>query len=300
MDSGAFVFFLPVILAFMMMGLGLELRLKDFLRVSRYPKAIFLALFCQLIILTSIAFLICVVLHLEPLLAVGLMLLAASPGGPTANLLSYLFKGDVALNLTLTAINSIITTFTLPFIVNLSLQYFLQSDSVIGLQIEKFGYIFLIIFIPVCIGMLIRHHFPALAVKCNRPMRMLSILFLTAIFIYALIRERSNLVLYFVDVGIAVGLFCFCSMFIGYLIPHLSGLTERQARACTFEIGIHNTAIAITIALSVLSSTTIAIPAGVYSIFMYLFAFGFGYLLTRKNTTLLSSNNPSNKSQAKP
>lgn len=269
MDSGVFVFFLPVILAFMMMGLGLELTVKDFLRVGRYPKAIFLALFCQLVILTSIAFFICVVLALEPLLAVGLMLLAASPGGPTANLLSFLFKGDVALNLTLTAINSIITTFTLPFIVNLSLHYFMQSDTTIGIQADKFAYIFLIIFIPVCIGLLIRHYFPHLALKCNRPMRMLCILFLTAIFIYALFRERSNVILYFVDVGIAVGIFCFSSMFIGYLVPHLAGLTERQARACTFEIGIHNTAISITIAISVLSSTTIAIPAGVYSIYMY-------------------------------
>ena len=289
MDSGVFVFFLPVILAFMMMGLGLELTVKDFLRVGRYPKAIFLALFCQLVILTSIAFFICVVLALEPLLAVGLMLLAASPGGPTANLLSFLFKGDVALNLTLTAINSVITTFTLPFIVNLSLHYFMQSDTTIGIQADKFAYIFLIIFIPVCIGLLIRHYFPHLALKCNRPMRMLCILFLTAIFIYALFRERSNVILYFVDVGIAVGIFCFSSMFIGYLVPHLAGLTERQARACTFEIGIHNTAISITIAISVLSSTTIAIPAGVYSIYMYLFAFGFGYILTRKKSNLLSN-----------
>lgn len=289
MDSGVFVFFLPVILAFMMMGLGLELTVKDFLRVGRYPKAIFLALFCQLVILTSIAFFICVVLDLEPLLAVGLMLLAASPGGPTANLLSFLFKGDVALNLTLTAINSVITTFTLPFIVNLSLHYFMQSDTTIGIQADKFAYIFLIIFIPVCIGLLIRHYFPHLALKCNRPMRMLCILFLTAIFIYALFRERSNVILYFVDVGIAVGIFCFSSMFIGYLVPHLAGLTERQARACSFEIGIHNTAISITIAISVLSSTTIAIPAGVYSIYMYLFAFGFGYILTRKKSNLLSN-----------
>ncbi len=119
-------------------------------------------------------------------------------------------------------------------------------------------------------------------------MRMLCIFFLTAIFIYALFRERSNVILYFVDVGIAVGIFCFSSMFIGYLVPHLAGLTERQARACTFEIGIHSTAISITIAISVLSSTTIAIPAGVYSIYMYLFAFGFGYILTRKKSNLLS------------
>ncbi|MEE1122105.1 MAG: bile acid:sodium symporter family protein, partial [Acinetobacter pseudolwoffii] len=122
MDSGFFNFFLPITLAIMMMGLGLELKIKDFLRLSRYPKVIFIALFTQLVLLTSIAFFICLILDLAPLLAVGLMLLAASPGGPTANLFSYLYKGDVALNITLTAINTIISIFTLPFIINLSLQ----------------------------------------------------------------------------------------------------------------------------------------------------------------------------------
>jgi len=284
MDSGIFVFFLPVILAFMMMGLGLELTIKDFLRVSHYPKAIFIALFCQLIILVGIAFFICKVLALDPLLSVGVMLLAASPGGPTANLISLIFKGDVALNLTLTALNSLITTFTLPFIVNLSLLHFLSADTPIGLPVEKIAQVFLIVFIPVCIGMFIRHHFPKQARRWNKPMRTLSILFLIAIFIFALARERSNVILYFADVGIAMGLFCFSSLFIGYLVPHLAGIPERQARACTFEIGIHNTAIALTIALSVLSNTTIAIPAGVYSIFMYLFAMCFGFILTRKES----------------
>ena len=124
MDSVFFVFLLPVLLAILMMGLGLELRVKDFIRVLNYPKVIFIALFIQLILLTSLAFLICIILDLPPLLAVGLMLLAASPGGPTANLFSYLYKGDLALNFTLTTINTFISIFTLPFIINLSLHFF--------------------------------------------------------------------------------------------------------------------------------------------------------------------------------
>gem|GEM_PF-1939205 len=105
MDSGIITIFLPLALAIIMVGLGLELTLKDFARVSQHPKAVLVALFCQLILLVSIAFILCKVLALPPLLAVGLMLLAASPGGSTANLFSYLFKGDLALNITLTAIN---------------------------------------------------------------------------------------------------------------------------------------------------------------------------------------------------
>ncbi|WP_374571494.1 bile acid:sodium symporter family protein [Acinetobacter sp.] len=288
MDSGLFAFFLPITLALMMMGLGLELTVKDFMRVGRYPKVIFLALFTQLIILVSIAFLICKALNPPPALSVGLMLLAASPGGPTASLFSYIYKGDVALNITLTAINSVICSFTLPFIVNLSLLHFLGKNAAIGMPLEKIVQVFLIIFIPVCIGMLLRHAAPALAYQLNRPMRLLSAFFLASIFIYALFREKDNVVLYFADVGIATAIFCFSSLFIGYLVPHLARIPEKQARACTFEIGIHNTAIAMTVALSVLSSTAIAIPAGVYSLFMYIFALFFGFILTRKSGHLMT------------
>lgn len=290
MDSGLFTFFLPMALAIMMTGLGLELTVKDFLRVQRHPKVIFLALFTQLIILVLIAFLICILLKLPPLLAVGLMLLAASPGGPTANLISYLFKGDVALNLTLTAINSLICTFTLPFIVNLSIHYFLGEHPKIGMPTEKITQVFLIVFIPVCLGMFIRSIAPNIALRLNRPMRLFSVMFLFLIFFYALYRERFNIVEYFVDIGLATALFCFISLLVGYLIPHLAGVSDRQARACTFEIGIHNTSVAMTIALSVLSSTTIALPAGIYSIFMYVFAFIFGYILTRRPVLLKEEN----------
>ncbi|HRA29072.1 MAG TPA: bile acid:sodium symporter family protein, partial [Acinetobacter johnsonii] len=100
MDSGIITIMLPLALAIIMIGLGLELTPKDFARVSKHPKAVLVALFCQLVLLVGIAFVICKVLNLPPLLAVGLMLLAASPGGSTANLFSYLFKGDIALNIT--------------------------------------------------------------------------------------------------------------------------------------------------------------------------------------------------------
>ena len=101
MDSGIITILLPLALAIIMVGLGLELTLKDFARVTQHPKAVLVALFCQLVLLVGIAFILCKVLALPPLLAVGLMLLAASPGGSTANLFSYLFKGDLALNITL-------------------------------------------------------------------------------------------------------------------------------------------------------------------------------------------------------
>lgn len=282
MDSVFFVFLLPVLLAIMMMGLGLELRIKDFIRVVQYPKVIFLALFTQLVLLTSTAFLICLVLELPPLLAVGLMLLAASPGGPTANLFSYLYKGDLALNITLTMLNTVLSIFTLPFILNLSLLYFLGSTDEVALPGVKMAQLFFILLIPVLIGMALRAKFPQLSITVSRPMRIFSIGFLALLFIFAVVRDRHQLLDYFSSVGLATIIFCFTSLFIGYCLPLVLGVPDRQARACTFEVGIHNTAVAITTAISILGNTTIAIPAGIYTIIMYTLAILFGFFISRQ------------------
>lgn len=264
-----------------MAGLGLELRPQDFKRVAKHPKAVFLALFCQLMILVSIAFVICKLLALPPLLAVGVMLLAASPDGPTANLFSYLYKGDIALNITLTAINSVIAAFTLPVIVNLSIQHFINDGQQLGLQFSKVIQVFLIIIVPVCLGMLVRYFSPNVADKLHKPVRTFAVVFLILIIIGAVAKERNSILEYIMQVGLATSLFCIASLLIGYFIPRIFGISSTQARACAFEIGIHNSTLAMTIALTILASTTIAMPAAVYSIFMYIFAAIFGTLLNR-------------------
>lgn len=281
MDSGIITIFLPIALAIIMAGLGLELRPQDFKRVAKHPKAVFLALFCQLVILVSIAFVICKLLALPPLLAVGVMLLAASPGGPTANLFSYLSKGDIALNITLTAINSVIAAFTLPVIVNLSIQHFINDGQQLGLQFSKVIQVFLIIIVPVCLGMLVRYFSPNVADKLHKPVRTFAVVFLILIIIGAVAKERNSILEYIMQVGLATSLFCIASLLIGYFIPRIFGISSTQARACAFEIGIHNSTLAMTIALTILASTTIAMPAAVYSIFMYIFAAIFGTLLNR-------------------
>ena len=281
MDSGIITIFLPIALAIIMAGLGLELHPQDFKRVAKHPKAVFLALFCQLMILVSIAFVICKLLALPPLLAVGVMLLAASPDGPTANLFSYLYKGDIALNITLTAINSVIAAFTLPFIVNLSIQHFINDGQQLGLQFSKVIQVFLIIIVPVCLGMLVRYFSPNVADKLHKPVRTFAVVFLILIIIGAVAKERNSILEYIMQVGLATSLFCIASLLIGYFIPRIFGISSTQARACAFEIGIHNSTLAMTIALTILASTTIAMPAAVYSIFMYIFAAIFGTLLNR-------------------
>lgn len=281
MDSGLITLFLPMALAIVMAGMGLELTLKDFARVSKHPKAVLIALFCQLILLVSIAFLICKIFALPPLLAVGLMLLAASPGGTTANLFSYLYKGDIALNITLTAINAIVAAVFLPFIVNFSILHFMNEGQHVGLQFTKVLQVFLIILVPVCIGMLIRHYTPHVAEKLNRPVRIFAVVFLLIIILGAIFKERNNLIEYIGQIGFATALFCAISLLIGYFVPRMLGINSYQARACAFEIGIHNSTLAMTIALTIMASTTIAMPAAVYSIFMYVFATIFGILITK-------------------
>ena len=294
MDSGIITIMLPLALAIIMMGLGLELTPKDFARVSKHPKAVLIALFCQLVVLVGIAFIICKVLAMPPLLAVGLMLLAASPGGSTANLFSYLFKGDIALNITLTAINSIIAAFTLPLIVNFAIQHFMNDGQQISMQFGKIVQVFAIILVPVCVGMLIRHYAPSLTQKLNKPLRIFSVAFLVLIIIGAIAKERANILEYLAQVGLATVIFCICSLVIGYFVPRLFGINSAQARACAFEIGIHNSTLAMTIALTVIANSTVAMPAAVYSIFMYIFAAIFGMLISRLASNQLNVENTAN------
>lgn len=281
MDSGMITIILPLALAIIMIGLGLELTPNDFKRVSKHPKAVLIALFCQLFLLVGIAYLLCKLFALPPLLAVGLMLLAASPGGSTANLFSYLFKGDLALNITLTAINSVVAAFTLPLIMNFAIYNFMNEGQQISLQFSKIMQVFGIILIPVTIGMLIRHFAPHFTERLNKPLRIFSVLFLVLIIAGAILKERAHIMEYFAQVGMATAIFCICSLLVGYCVPRFFGINSAQARACAFEIGIHNSTLAMTIALTVMASSTVAMPAAVYSIFMYIFAALFGLMLNR-------------------
>ncbi len=281
MDTGLITLALPIALAIIMMGIGLELTLHDFKRVVKYPKAVMVALFCQLVILTVIAFVITQVLKLPPLLAIGMMLLAASPGGSTANLYSFLFKGDVALNITLTALNSIIAVVSLPFIVNWASQYFMPGSEQLSLQFSKVIQVFALVILPVSVGMIIRHFAPLFAKRMNKPVRIFSVLILALVIVGALFKEKAHLLDYIQDVGLAAAIFCILSLTIGYMVPRLLNIPVAQARASAFEIGIHNSTLAMTIALSIMANTTVAIPAAVYSIFMFIFAAIFGVIITR-------------------
>lgn len=171
---------------------------------------------------------------------------------------------------------------------NFAILHFMQESQQISLQFSKILQVFAIIIIPVGIGMLIRHYAPKLTEKLNKPLRIFAVIFLISIIALAIFAERTNIATYLTQVGLATAIFCACSLAIGYFVPRVLGISSTQARACAFEIGIHNSTLAMTIALTVMANTTIAMPAAVYSIFMYVFAAIFGFMITR---TKESTNN---------
>jgi BASS family bile acid:Na+ symporter len=272
---------LPIALGIIMLGLGLALSIDDFKRVIKYPKAVAIALICQMVLLPAICFFVAKIFGLEPALAVGLMLLAASPGGATANLYSHLSDGDVALNITLTAVNSVLTLFTLPLVVNFSLNYFMTTDQYVPMQFSKVAEVFAIVLVPVMLGMLIKSRLPAFATKMDKPVKILSAVFLILIIIAAVYRERVILTAHFGTIGFPVLVFNLLSMGLGYYLPQVWRVEKKQAVAIGMEIGIHNGTLAIFIALSVLNNSIMSVPAALYSILMFFTAALFGYLVKR-------------------
>jgi len=271
---------MPIALGIIMLGLGLSLTIADFKRVVKFPKAVFIGLFCQMIVLPFVCFGIAKIFNLGPELAIGLMLLSASPGGPTANLFSHLAKGDVALNITLTALNSILTLVTLPLIVEWSLDLFGKSGE-ISMPFNKIVEVFLIILIPVSIGMLIHAKAHSFAKMMDKPVKILSALFLVVVIVGAVLKEKENLGNYFEQVGTATLFFNLASMLIGFFVPLFFKIEKKQAIAIGMEIGIHNGTLAIFIALNVLDNSIMSIPPAIYSLLMFFTAAVFGILVNK-------------------
>lgn len=281
MDSALTTVALPLALGIIMFGLGLSLTVDDFRRVAKAPRAVAVALGCQLVLLPLVCFGLVKVLDLDPLLGVGMMLLAASPGGTTANLFSHLFRGDVALNVSLTAVNSIIALFTLPLITNLAIDHYGLDDEV-SLPFSEVVQVFAIVLIPVAIGMFVRARSIDFAARMERPVRVGSAVILAALVLAVLIDQRENATGYVQDVGLATALFCAISLVTGYYVPKLAGVRQDQAIASSMEIGVHNATLAIYVAVEILDSTEISVPAAVYSLVMFAFATLWGLLLTKK------------------
>jgi BASS family bile acid:Na+ symporter len=277
---------LVVALALIMFGLGLSLTLADFKRVLGYPKAVVVALLLQVVVLPAACYALVVAFGLPPLFAVGLMLLAASPGGVSANLFSHLFGGNVALNISLTAINTVLAIVTLPLIANWAIAAFADTGQVVPMQFAKVAEVVAVVLLPVALGMVVAARAPAFAARMEKPFKIFSALVLAAFALIAIVKEWPALAGSFATLGPAVVAFNLLSLLAGYYVSRAAGMDKPLATAISFEIGVHNSTLAIYVALSVLGSLQLALPAAVYSVSMYLTAALFGLFITRHRRAL--------------
>lgn len=269
-------------LALVMFGLGLSLGVADFKRLLHHPKAVLIALLLQAVLLPAACYGIVVGLGLAPVYAVGLMLLAASPGGVSANLFSHLFGGNVAMNISLTAINTLLSIVTLPLIANFAINAFIRSGQVVPLQVGKVIEVIGVVLVPVAIGMVVAAKNPGFARRMEKPFKIFSALVLAAFAVIAIAKEWKALTESFSSIGPAVVSFNLASLLAGYYLSRAAGLDKPLATAISFEIGIHNSTLSLFIALSVLNNFQLALPSAIYSVVMYLTATLFGALVLRR------------------
>lgn len=276
MQSNLFTsFLLPLALAIVMLGMGLSLVPEDFKRITRDPKAVVVGTVCQVLLLPLIGTLITLVVPMQPEIAVGLLVLAVCPGGPSSNLITYLAKGDVALSVTLTAVSSIVTVFTIPLFTNLALQHFLGESAAIALPIGTTTLqIFLITLLPTVIGMAIRYQFPGTARRLERQMSRLAAGLLALVIVLLLIKEGSKLPGFLVQVGVGVLLLNLVAMLTGFLAGKVFRLPLAQQICIAIEVGIQNGTLAIAITAGLLNNPDMAVPAAIYSLLMYITGFG--------------------------
>ncbi len=266
---------LAISLIIIMLGMGLSLRISDFKNVLVYPKAICIGLLNQLVLLPLIGLAIVSLLPMPPEIAVGIMILAACPGGATSNLISYMARADLALSVSLTAVSSICSVFTIPFIVNYALENYIGERNALQLNVlETIAQIAVIILIPIIIGMIVRHYRPAFADKMNRPVRIASGAILAIVVVALLIKERDTVMHSLQQAGLATLALNASTMAIGFASAKLLRLKRDQAVSIAIESGIQNSTLAISIAVVLLGNSSLAIAASVYSLAMY-FTAGF-------------------------
>ncbi len=252
--------------------MGMTLIPNDFTRIIKEPKAILIGLTNQLIFLPIIGFLLAIAFGLSPVMAIGLMILATCPGGPTSNLIVQICKGNIALSVTLTAIASIVSVLTIPFILSYALDYFGSGTNVtIKLPIiDTIVQILGITVIPISLGMLIRRFKTNFAIRMEKPMRTASTVIFVLVFI-AVIAANFNIVGQAMkEVGLVTLLLNILTLGLGYLTARLFKLNLKSAISISVESGIQNGALAFVIATSILNNIEMGIPTAAYVIWMYI------------------------------
>ena len=274
-------YFLPVTLATITLGMGLSLTDKDFRNIFMQPKAVIIGLCCQMVLLPLIAWLIVRSINIDPLFKVGLMIIAACPGGATSNLITYLLRGNVALSISMTAMNSIITLVTIPLVVHFSLEAFVHEDAAIRLNVgETIIKVFLITILPAFVGTRIRKNYPDFSLMLERPLRV--VLPLLLLLVYAGV--------IFIDQGTSEGtrsdfirifpytlLLNILAMVSGFLVARVLRLRVINQFTISIEVGLQNSALAIFVAATLLNNNDMALVPVVYGSFSFFSTLLFGW-----------------------
>jgi len=273
---------LPLALAFIMFVLGLGLTGGDFLRVIKQPRDFLIGAFLQIILLPIIAFILVKMWSIAPELAIGVMIIAAAPGGVTSNLLTSFAKGDVALSISLTAIISLLCVITIPFIVLTSVG--LLSDSNITQDISLLSMsrnMFLIVTVPVILGILLRRFVSRAALKFEPIARKISIALFVLVLLGAIAAERENVISYFAQAGLITLALNVVMMLVAYFVAQLLASGTRQKKCITIECGLQNGTLAIFVATSIFGGGIYVIPAATYSLIMFATSLIFVYLVRK-------------------
>lgn len=286
MEAGLFSqYVLPVTLGLIMINLGLSLHFEDFRLIFSEPRALITGLCCQMILLPGIAFTIAYLSDLPAAIKIGIVLISICPGGATSNLITYLLKGNVALSISLTSINSILILFTIPGFLMLATNIFMDEQTYVTLPfVPTILKIFLMILLPTAVGIFLRYRFPDKAKVAENYMKYITTFLLAVVFLFVILTSHSETdkpFKLYLRIAPLVLLLNVLGLFSGYLAGRWLRFRKSKIITLSIEIGIQNSALAITIASSsvFLNNTTIAIPAVIYGMFSFFNAVIFGLIV---------------------
>lgn len=267
---------LPIALFIIMIGIGMTLTLRDFRQVAVYPRGLVIGTVAQILLMPAVAFALAYLFGVSPAIAVGLVIIAACPGGTTSNLFVLLARGNIALSIVLTVSASLITILTLPLFTNMALQHFMGTEENISLPVGKtIAMLVLIVLLPVAIGMLVKTRKPDLALKAESLVSIFGGVVLALLIVALLFGVRDQIWDLLKQAGPSTIALNVAGILLGLLAGRLAGLTQRESLAVAVELGVKNGTIGLMVTLTLLESSTMSIPAAVYGVLM----FPIGFLL---------------------
>ena len=274
----------PIALALIMLTLGLGLTSSDFTRVIKRPKDFLVGLICQVILLPIIAFVLIKILNVQPALALGVMIIAAAPGGVTSNILTKFANGDVALSVSLTAIISLLSILTVPFIIIksadlLDINYLSKEISISGISIKMF----LVVTLPVVIGMLIRNFAQNFIIKRTALIEKISLTLFMIVFISIWLEEWDNIIMYITRAGVITLILNVTMMVIGFYVAKIFASGIEQRKCISLECGLQNGTLAVFVSTQIFDDIIYLIPTATYSLIMFVTSIIFVLLLRKIN-----------------